>query len=126
MRVAILSDVHASAEALRAVLDDIGRRGVKATFCLGDSVGYGAEPAECLDLLFESCTSIIAGNHDLAAAGRLDVARFSTFARTSLISARRHLTPAQRQRVAHLPEEDRFGDLLLVHASPSHPHEFPY
>jgi len=56
MRIAIVSDVHANADALRAVLDDIDRRNVRAVVCLGDTVGYGAEPAEVLDLLFESCT----------------------------------------------------------------------
>ena len=57
MRIAIVSDVHANADALRAVLDDIDRRNVRAIVCLGDTVGYGAEPSEVLDLLFESCTS---------------------------------------------------------------------
>jgi len=126
MRVAILSDVHANAEALRAVLADIDRRGAQATVCLGDSVGYGAEPAECLDLLFESCAAIIAGNHDLAATGRLEDSRFSVFARNAVAYARRLLTPSQRNRLAALPGEMGFGELLLVHASPSDPDGFPY
>jgi diadenosine tetraphosphatase ApaH/serine/threonine PP2A family protein phosphatase len=126
MRVAILSDVHANAEALRAVLDDIDRRGVRSIACLGDSVGYGAEPAECLDLLFQSCSSIIAGNHDLAATGRLADSRFSIFARNAVNFARRLLTPAQRDRLAKLQDEEQLGELLLVHASPSDHEEFPY
>jgi diadenosine tetraphosphatase ApaH/serine/threonine PP2A family protein phosphatase len=126
MRVAILSDVHANAEALRAVLDDIDRRSVRSIACLGDSVGYGAEPSECLDLLFQSCTSMIAGNHDLAATGRLEDSRFSVFARNAVTFARRLLTPAQRDRLAKLPNEDLFGELLLVHASPIDHDEFPY
>jgi diadenosine tetraphosphatase ApaH/serine/threonine PP2A family protein phosphatase len=126
MRVAILSDVHANAEALRAVLDDIDRRNVRSIACLGDSVGYGAEPSECLDLLFQSCASMIAGNHDLAATGRLEDSRFSVFARNAVTFARRLLTPAQRERLAQLPNEDVFGELLLVHASPVDHEEFPY
>ena len=126
MRVAIFSDVHANIDALRAVLDDMDRRRIDARICLGDSVGYGAEPGECLDLIFESCTSILAGNHDLAASGRLDDSRFTSVARDSVEFARRLLTPAQRTKLAALPDEDTFGDLLLVHASPAAPTEFPY
>lgn len=126
MRVAILSDVHANAEALRAVLDDIERRNVRSIACLGDSVGYGAEPAECLDLLFQSCGSMIAGNHDLAATGRLEDSRFSAFARNAVTFARRLLTPSQRDRLARLPDEENLGELLLVHASPIDHEEFPY
>lgn len=126
MRTAILSDVHANAMALRAVLDDIDRRDVRAIACLGDSVGYGAEPGPCLDLLFEACTTIIAGNHDLAASGRLRDDRFTSVARHGVEYARRLLSPAQRARLAQLPEEDQLGDLLLVHASPNETGEFPY
>lgn len=126
MRVAILSDVHANAEALRAVLEDVDRRNVRATVCLGDSVGYGAEPSEVLDLLFQSCTAMIAGNHDLAATGRLEDSRFSVFARNAVAFARRLLTPAQRDKLGRLPGETVFGELLLVHASPSNATDFPY
>jgi diadenosine tetraphosphatase ApaH/serine/threonine PP2A family protein phosphatase len=126
MRVAIFSDVHANVDALKAVLDDIGRHRVDARLCLGDSVGYGAEPRACLDLLFASCTSLLAGNHDLAASGLLDGSRFSTTARDAVDFARRAITPSQRKLLARLPDEDSFLDLLLVHASPTNPREFPY
>jgi len=126
MRIAIVSDVHANADALRAVLDDIDRRNVRATVCLGDTVGYGAEPSEVLDLLFESCTSMIAGNHDLAATGRLEDSRFSVFARNAVSYARRLLTPAQREKLSRLPDETEFHGLLLVHASPADSKDFPY
>ncbi len=126
MRIAIVSDVHANAEALRAVLDDVDRRSVRATVCLGDIVGYGAEPSEVLDLLFESCSAIIAGNHDLAATGRLEDSRFSAFARNAVQYARRLLTPDQREKLSRLPDETEFESLLLVHASPIDAKEFPY
>jgi diadenosine tetraphosphatase ApaH/serine/threonine PP2A family protein phosphatase len=126
MKVAILSDVHANIDALRVVLDDVARTGASTIACLGDSVGYGAEPSACLDLLFESCEVMLAGNHDLAATGRLDSGRFSEFARHAVGYARDLLTPAQRARLATLPDEDWFGELLFVHASPAKPTEFPY
>jgi diadenosine tetraphosphatase ApaH/serine/threonine PP2A family protein phosphatase len=63
---AIISDIHSNLAALRAVLDDIDRRGVKAIYCLGDIVGYGPEPAECLDLIAQSGAQSLCGNHDHA------------------------------------------------------------
>lgn len=126
MKVAIFSDVHGNLDALRTVLDDIDRHEVTARLCLGDIVGYGAEPAACLDLLLESCDLLLAGNHDLAATGRLDDSRFSSMARNSVDFARRNLSPAQRHRLAEFGDEAWFGDLLLVHASPADPSDFVY
>lgn len=126
MRIAILSDVHANAVALRSVLDDVDRQGVIARLCLGDSVGYGSDPADCLEILFEACDVVLAGNHDLAATGRLTDSRFTALARQSVEFARRGLSPRQRSRLAECADEERFGELLLVHASPSDPSEFPY
>jgi len=63
---AIISDVHANIAALTAVLKDIDQRGVKEIFCLGDTVGYGPEPKECLDLIINRQIISIMGNHDHA------------------------------------------------------------
>lgn len=126
MKIAVFSDVHANLAALEAVLADIDRVGVSARLCLGDSVGYGADPRACLDLLFESCDVLLAGNHDLAASGRMTLERFSGLARHAVDYARDRMTPAQRERLAKLTDEEWFGDLLLVHASPSDPSDFPY
>jgi len=126
MRIALLSDVHANIDALRAVLADLDRRQVDVRVCLGDSVGYGPEPRECLDLLLESCATVLAGNHDLAASGRLGYARFSSIARDAVEFARQRLTPALRSRLGELPDEENLGDLLLVHASPTRPRDYAY
>lgn len=63
---AIISDIHSNLAALQAVLDDIDRRGVKAIYCLGDIVGYGPDPAQCLDLIAECKAQSLCGNHDHA------------------------------------------------------------
>lgn len=126
MKIAIFSDVHANLAALQAVQNDIDRVGVSARLCLGDSVGYGADPRACLDLLLQSCDVLLAGNHDLAAAGRLSLDRFSGLARHAVDYARALLTEPQRKRLAEMHDEEWWGDLLLVHASPADPAEFPY
>lgn len=63
-RIALLSDIHGNIDALEAVLEDIGRQRVEEILCLGDIVGYGAAPAECLRLVREHCSETILGNHD--------------------------------------------------------------
>jgi len=63
---AIISDIHSNLEALRAVIDDIDRRGAEKIYCLGDIVGYGPQPGECLDLIAERVEASLCGNHDHA------------------------------------------------------------
>ena len=63
---AIISDIHSNLEALTAVFDDIEKRGVKTVYCLGDVVGYGPNPKECLDMVIEKTKESVLGNHDYA------------------------------------------------------------
>lgn len=126
MRVGILSDVHANTEALLAVLSDLEASPVDRIVCLGDCVGYGADPGPCLDLLFERCDVIVAGNHDRAVVGMLDAASFNALARFAVTYSADRLSRAQLQRLRDLPLESYLEDLLLVHASPFQPEQFPY
>ena len=64
---AIISDVHSNLEALTAVLADIEQRGIKKIYCLGDVIGYGPNPRECLDLIIDKTEWCVMGNHDYAA-----------------------------------------------------------
>lgn len=66
MHLAVISDVHANLEALQAVLADIDRRGIRQIICLGDVVGYGPSPCECIDLVMQRCEVTLCGNHDQA------------------------------------------------------------
>ena len=76
MRIGLLSDVHGNLPALEAVLEACSIR-CDALWCLGDTVGYGASPNECVELVRDRCELVLAGNHDLAATGRVDFATFS-------------------------------------------------
>ncbi|MGC9315138.1 MAG: metallophosphoesterase family protein, partial [bacterium] len=69
MRAAIISDIHSNLPALESVLEDIEMRGADEIFCLGDIIGYGANPRECLVLVREKCTRVVAGNHDWGVVG---------------------------------------------------------
>jgi predicted phosphodiesterase len=77
MRVAVLSDIHSNLHALEAVLADVDRQNVDRLWCLGDVVGYGPRPNECVALVRERADLSLCGNHDLAAVGSLDTAEFS-------------------------------------------------
>ena len=78
MRYAIIGYIHAHLAACTAVLDDIERqRGVEKVWCLGDVVGYGPDPHECIELLRPTDHACVAGNHYLAAIGKIDTAEFN-------------------------------------------------
>jgi hypothetical protein len=77
LRVALLSDVHGNLPAFQTVLADIEQQGVDAIWCLGDLVGYGAQPDECVALAKEACDLVLIGNHDLVVIDKLDIAEFS-------------------------------------------------
>ena len=82
--IAIISDVHGNRHALEAVRRAQRQAGITRTWCLGDMVGYGAHPNECLRACVHASERCLAGNHDLAAAGRVPVDVFSPWARTAI------------------------------------------
>jgi hypothetical protein len=77
---ALISDIHGNLDALQSVLDDIRQQGITEIYCLGDVIGYGPNPVECLDLVRRKCTLCLLGNHDLAVLGQLDISSFSSAA----------------------------------------------
>ena len=77
MLIALLSDVHGNRPAFEAVLDDVDSEGAEEIWCLGDLVGYGAEPDECVALARERCNLSLAGNHDLVVTGEIPISDFS-------------------------------------------------
>lgn len=123
MRYAILSDVHANLDALEAVLEDVAREGVERIVCLGDFVGYGPEPNECVERLRPLVQIALVGNHDLAAVGRLNSDHFNLYARIALEWTRQHLSPSTRAYLESLPPRVEAQGVLFVHASPRDPVE---
>jgi diadenosine tetraphosphatase ApaH/serine/threonine PP2A family protein phosphatase len=126
MRIGIFSDVHANAEALTAVLEAFRSERCDKLVCLGDTVGYGASPNECCDLIREVSAFTILGNHDAAVAGRMDYSYYYDAARNALDLHSRQLTPENMAWLKSLPYEVKEGDLHFCHGSPVNLEEFEY
>ena len=125
MRYAIFSDIHANLEALEAVLakiDELAQEEpIEQIWFLGDLVGYGPDPNECILKLRERTDVIIAGNHDWAAVGKIDLEDFSAAARISAEWTAEQLTDEHRTFLTNLPERVEIGECTLVHGSPYGP-----
>ena len=120
-RIALLSDVHGNLPAFRTVVADARAAGVDAIWCLGDLVGYGASPDECVALAQEECDVLLGGNHDLAVAGRIELSDFSPAAAAAARWTQAHAsaeTLALLKTLAPAMEDDRIG---LYHGSPTDP-----
>ncbi len=121
MRVLVLSDIHANLVALEAVLND-AHGAYDAIWCLGDTVGYGPEPDECVKRVRSLGAITVIGNHDWAALGRMDVEDFNPEARRAVMWTRDHLSDASIAWLTALPTEPiAIGNFTLTHASPRDP-----
>lgn len=123
MRHLVISDIHANLTAFQTALEDAGEFGTDYDdiWCLGDLVGYGPDPNECCELLREYPHLCLAGNHDWAALGRLDLRTFNADARHAADWTRYALTPQNREYLEALPTSFTLGDYTLVHGSPREP-----
>ncbi|MBN2492001.1 MAG: metallophosphoesterase family protein, partial [Planctomycetes bacterium] len=127
MRYGVFGDVHGNLEALDAVIDAMHTAGVERFLCLGDIVGYGADPAACIDRVRRLDAVIVAGNHDLATAQMLDISHFNAFARETLEWCRRALG-AEDRRFLEAPNlvEVVDGRVTVFHGTLHLPEEFGY
>ncbi len=126
IRYAILSDIHGNLEALTAVLDDAAAEEARALLCLGDLVGYGADPVACLERVGEQATMVVAGNHEWGALGLMDLDWFNPVARAAALWTRERLDDDHGRYLEGLPLRATVEEATLVHASPRHPDEWDY
>lgn len=121
MRVLVISDIHANLVALETILATAGE--FEAVWCLGDLVGYGPAPNECIERLRRLQPLCLAGNHDWAALGKLDVQDFNHEARRAILWTQGVLTEENRAWLDQLPGTQmlRSSGITLVHGSPRHP-----
>ena len=126
MRRAVISDIHGNLEALETVLEDIREQDCDQIICLGDIIGYGPAPKECVDLAktFDAC---ILGNHDLAAL--FDPEGFSNAAEQAIVWTRKQMESGDTKEacyerlsfLANMPRTRREGNLMFVHGSVRNP-----
>jgi predicted phosphodiesterase len=118
MKVAIISDIHGNRQALEAVLADIAEGSAQELWCLGDLVGYGADPDACVELARDHADLCLAGNHDLAVAGKIPLDEFSRGAGIAVRWTQEVISAENREYLATLRPSAARADVGLYHASP--------
>ena len=135
MRYAVIADVHANLEALKAVLKDIKKRKIESILFLGDAVGYGPNPNKCIEVLQEIVSEStrtekvsLMGNHDSAVIGLTDLEYFNPNARTAIEWTKDVLTHENRIFLKYLPLVNslKHDSIFLVHATPKEPEQWHY
>jgi predicted phosphodiesterase len=121
MLVAVFSDIHANLPAFEAILRDSDEAGVDERWCLGDVVGYGADPDLCVELARDRCETCLVGNHDLAVLGELDTRTFSSAAAAAVEWTAEHTEERNLDFLAGLSPADTSLPAALYHASPRDP-----
>lgn len=126
MRYAVISDIHGNLEALMAVLQECQNLRVENFLCIGDIVGYGANPKECLDLVRKMKAKTVAGNHDWAVSGRLDASYFTEDGKAAIFWTRNKVTFEDIASLHSLPMVYKDQDFLMVHGTLHEPEMFHY
>jgi diadenosine tetraphosphatase ApaH/serine/threonine PP2A family protein phosphatase len=121
MQVAIVSDIHGNRQAFEAVLDEIDAEGVAELWCLGDLVGYGADPDACVELALARCDLVLAGNHDLAVTGDLSTEEFSPGAAAAARWTQQTIAARNLETLRTLSPQSLDREVGLFHASPRDP-----
>jgi predicted phosphodiesterase len=126
MRIALFGDIHANLEALEAVLKDASDQGVEQYVCMGDIVGYNADPSACLEIVRAMNCPTVKGNHDEDASGNHSLDSMNPVAATALEWTRQQLTDEQRQWLARLRMVRQVSDFTVVHSTLDQPANWNY
>lgn len=126
MRLAVISDIHSNLAALKQALAYLEKEKCDKIVCLGDVVGYGPRPNECIDLVRKNCQVCLMGNHDHAVLGLTDTYHFNQYARDAVTWTQRTLTLQNKAYLESLPFSHHENELLFVHSTPSQPEEWHY
>jgi predicted phosphodiesterase len=126
VRIAVISDIHSNLAALKETLNFLKSEDCDKIVCLGDIVGYGPRPNECIELIKKHCQVCLMGNHDHAVLGLTDTYHFNQYAREAVTWTRRTLTISNKAYLENLPFIHRENEILYVHSTPDHPEEWHY
>jgi diadenosine tetraphosphatase ApaH/serine/threonine PP2A family protein phosphatase len=126
MRIAVISDIHSNLTALKRTFEVIDQLAVDRIFCLGDIIGYGPSPNECVALVRDRCNAVVKGNHDSGVVGELPLDNFNAYGRNAIRWTKKHLTKKNAEYIRGLPLLLVEDEITLVHASPLHPEDWRY
>jgi len=126
VKVVILSDIHSNLAALLKAFQYIENLKPDKIVCLGDIVGYGPRPNECVELIQQKCQISLMGNHDHAVLGLTDTYHFNQHAREAINWTRRALTIQNKAYLENLTFSHHENEILYVHSTPLHPEEWHY
>jgi diadenosine tetraphosphatase ApaH/serine/threonine PP2A family protein phosphatase len=126
LRYCIFGDVHGNLEALEAVLADAAKQDIERHVCVGDIVGYGADPRACVARVLEVTSQIVAGNHDCATVGRTDLEYFNVFAKEAVLWTQAQLSAEEMAFLRGLPLTLSVDGMTIVHATVHQPELFGY
>ena len=121
MRLALVSDIHSNWPALEAVSAELDRERPDALLCMGDIVGYGADPAACLDWVRQRCDAVVLGNHDLAVANGTGIDYLPGHGQVAAEHNAEALSDDQRSWLTDLPLTCVSNGVTMAHASPQFP-----
>ena len=126
MLIRIISDIHSNFQALEAVLNDPPGREAERTFCLGDVVGYGADPSRCIERVRSECDIVVTGNHDVGVAGRVSLDRFNREGAAAIRWTGSVLTQNEIDWLSLLPYYTEYENFFLCHSYPADPESWTY
>ena len=126
MRIAILSDIHSNLAALEAVIRKVDDLGISTAWCLGDIVGYGPFPNECMNIVRSRCSLVVTGNHDSGVVGVTPVDDFNEYGLRAIFWTRGALAAEHMEYLRGLPLTLVHESCTLVHASPFEASEWHY
>ena len=117
MKYGIISDIHANLDAFETVLEALEKEKVDSIINLGDIVGYGAEPRECIKIVRERGIFTIAGNHDFATIGKTNINYFNAYAKEATLWTRKVTTEEDKEYLRSLPLVERLDEFTIVHGT---------
>ena len=126
MKIAIISDIHSNLEALRRVFTSIEQHQADTIYCLGDIVGYGPHPNECVELVREKCAVVLQGNHDAGSFDAVPLEHFNEFGRVAMRWTKKTLTSENIEFLTGLVPSSSANEIALAHASPHEPSSWRY
>lgn len=124
MKIGIISDIHGNLEALESVIEDL--KELDKIICLGDIVGYGPDPEECIKIVREISDVVLAGNHDWGVCGKTDIENFNRVAKEAIIWTSKNLTDLSKNYLFSLPLIHREDELIFSHSSFKNPEGWDY